>query len=92
MLAARCVTSHGPILEVFVARRPGWEANDTQEEATGPALQGPDMTGGHVGESITQHGEEVMNRRARSRVVSTGHRKVSPSGLLADPQPATSQA
>jgi hypothetical protein len=36
------------------------EASDTQEAATGAARQGPDMTGGHVGDSITQHGEDVV--------------------------------
>lgn len=43
-----------------------WEANDTQEEATGPALQGPDMTGGHVGESMTRHGEDVVKQEGNS--------------------------
>jgi hypothetical protein len=44
---------------VIEANKKAWEANDTQEAATGAARQGPDMTGGHVGESITQRGEYV---------------------------------
>jgi hypothetical protein len=45
---------------VLEASQKEWEANDTQEAATGAAIQGPDMTGGHVGESITQRGEDVV--------------------------------
>ncbi len=45
---------------VTEASQKEWEANDTQEAATGAAIQGPDMTGGHVGESITQRGEDVV--------------------------------
>ncbi len=48
------------------ANKKAWEANDTQEEATGPALQGPDMTGGNVGESITRHGEDVVKQEGKS--------------------------
>jgi hypothetical protein len=47
------------------ANKKAWEANDIQEEATGPALQGPDMTGGHLGESITQHGEDVVKQEGK---------------------------
>ena len=45
---------------VLEASQKEWEANDTQEAATGAAIQGPDMTGGHVGESITQRAEDVV--------------------------------
>src|SRR2546421_4822469 len=45
---------------VIEANKKAWEASDTQEAATGAARQGPDMTGGHVGDSITQHGEDVV--------------------------------
>jgi hypothetical protein len=42
------------------ANKKAWEARDTQEEATGPAQQGPDLTGGNVGESTTRRGEDVV--------------------------------
>ena len=51
--------------QVIEANKKAWEANDTQEEATGPALQGPDMTGGHVGESTTRHGEDVVKQEGK---------------------------
>ena len=35
------------------------EARDTQPEATGEARQGPDLTGGKVGESTTRRGEDI---------------------------------
>ena len=44
---------------VIEANQKAWETNDTQEAASGAARQGPDMTGGHVGESVTQRGEDV---------------------------------
>lgn len=36
-----------------------FEGNETQDEATGAAVQGPDLTGGNVGESTTRRGEDV---------------------------------
>lgn len=45
---------------VVEANQKAWEANETQEAATGEALQGPDITGGHVGESMTRRGEDVV--------------------------------
>jgi hypothetical protein len=50
---------------VVEANKKAWEANDTQEEARGDGRQGPDMTGGHVGESITQRGEDVVKREGK---------------------------
>jgi hypothetical protein len=50
---------------VIEANQKAWEANDTQEAATGAARQGPDMTGGHVGESITQRGEDVVKEEGK---------------------------
>jgi hypothetical protein len=44
---------------VVEANKKAWEGNDTQDEATGEARQGPDLTGGHVGESTTRRGEDV---------------------------------
>jgi hypothetical protein len=41
------------------------DANDTQDAATGAAIQGPDMTGGHVGESITTRGEDVVKEEGK---------------------------
>ncbi|HEY1917184.1 MAG TPA: hypothetical protein VGH27_16580 [Streptosporangiaceae bacterium] len=41
------------------ANQKAFEGNDTQDEATGEAIQGPDLTGGHVGESTTRRGEDV---------------------------------
>jgi hypothetical protein len=41
------------------ANQKAFEGNDTQDEATGEAIQGPDLTGGHVGESSTRRGEDV---------------------------------
>jgi hypothetical protein len=48
---------------VVEANKKAFEAQDTQDEATGEgeAAQGPDLTGGHVGESITRRGEDVVN-------------------------------
>ena len=37
------------------------EARDTQDEATGEARQGPDLTGGKVGESSTRRGEDIAD-------------------------------
>lgn len=45
---------------VTEANKKAWEGRDTQEEATGPAQQGPDLTGGNVGESTTRRGEDVV--------------------------------
>lgn len=39
--------------------------NDTQDEATGAAVQGPDLTGGHVGESTSRRGEDVVKEEGR---------------------------
>lgn len=39
-----------------------FEANDTQDESTGAAVQGPDLTGGNVGESNTTRGEDIQER------------------------------
>jgi hypothetical protein len=47
---------------VVQANQKAWEANDTQEAATGEGRQGPDLTGGHVGESITRRGEDVVKQ------------------------------
>ena len=44
---------------VVEANKKAFEGNDTQDEATGAAIQGPDLTGGHVGESIGRRGEDV---------------------------------
>ncbi|MBO0821518.1 MAG: hypothetical protein J2P26_11795 [Nocardiopsaceae bacterium] len=44
---------------VTEANKKAWEARDTQEEATGAAEQGPDLTGGKVGESTTRRGEDI---------------------------------
>jgi hypothetical protein len=41
------------------ANKKAWEANDTQDEATGAARQGPDLTGGNVGESSTRRAEDI---------------------------------
>jgi hypothetical protein len=45
---------------VVAGNKKAFEGNDTQDEATGAAIQGPDLTGGHVGESITRRGEDVI--------------------------------
>jgi hypothetical protein len=50
---------------VIEANKKAWEANDTQEAARGAARQGPDMTGGHVGESITRRGEDVVKEEGK---------------------------
>jgi hypothetical protein len=50
---------------VIQANQKAWEANDTQPEATGPAQQGPDLTGGHVGESTTRRGEDVVKQEGK---------------------------
>ena len=47
------------------ANKKAFEAHDTQDEATGPAAQGPDLTGGHVGESITRRGEDVVKEEGK---------------------------
>jgi hypothetical protein len=39
--------------------------NDTQDEATGAAAQGPDLTGGHVGQSATSRGEDALEREGK---------------------------
>jgi hypothetical protein len=44
---------------VIAGNKKAFEGNDTQDEATGAAIQGPDLTGGHVGESTTRRGEDV---------------------------------
>jgi|HubBroStandDraft_1064217.scaffolds.fasta_scaffold420427_1 hypothetical protein len=50
----------GEAKEAAIAgNKKAFEGNDTQDEATGAALQGPDLTGGHVGESTTRRGEDV---------------------------------
>lgn len=47
------------------ANRKAWEARDTQGEATGAAQQGPDLTGGNVGESTTRRGEDVAEKQGK---------------------------
>jgi len=42
-----------------------FEGRDTQDEATGAAVQGPDLTGGHVGESTTRRGEDVADEEGK---------------------------
>ena len=44
----------------IAGNKKAFEGNDTQDEATGAAIQGPDLTGGHVGESTTRRGEDVI--------------------------------
>jgi len=44
---------------VIAGHKKAWEANDTQDEATGEAIQGPDLSGGNVGQSSTRRGEDV---------------------------------
>jgi hypothetical protein len=43
----------------IAGNKKAFEGNDTQDEATGEAIQGPDLTGGHVGESTTRRGEDA---------------------------------
>ncbi len=50
---------------VVEANEKAWEARDTQDASTGPAKQGPDMTGGHVGESTTRRGEDVVTQEGK---------------------------
>jgi hypothetical protein len=42
-----------------------FEGNDTQQEATGAAVQGPDLTGGNVGQSTTRRGEDVADEEGK---------------------------
>jgi hypothetical protein len=39
--------------------------NGTQDEATGAAVQGSDLTGGHVGQSATSGGEDALEREGK---------------------------
>ena len=64
---------------VIEANKKAWEANDTQEAAPGAARQGPDMTGGHVGESITQHGEDVVKDEGKKTAPTRPHPHTPPS-------------
>jgi hypothetical protein len=50
---------------VIAGNKKAFEGNDTQDEATGAALQGPDLTGGHVGESTTRRGENVVKEEGK---------------------------
>lgn len=50
---------------VVEADRKAFEGNDTQDEATGAAVQGPDLTGGHVGESTSRRGEDVVKEEGK---------------------------
>lgn len=45
---------------VVEANQKAFEGNDTQDEATGAAVQGPDLTSGHVGESTSRRGEDIV--------------------------------
>lgn len=47
---------------VTEANKKAWEGRDTQPEATGEARQGPDLTGGKVGESTTRRGEDIADQ------------------------------
>jgi hypothetical protein len=42
-----------------------FEGNDTQDEAVGAAIRGPDLTGGHVGERTTRHGEDISGEEGK---------------------------
>jgi hypothetical protein len=44
----------------IAGNKKAFEGHDTQDEATGEAIQGPDLTGGHVGESTTRRGEDAI--------------------------------
>jgi hypothetical protein len=48
--------------QVIAGHKKAFEGNDTQPEATGAAVQGPDLTGGHVGQSSTTRGEDMQER------------------------------
>lgn len=50
---------------VVEANKKAFEGNDTQDEATGAAVQGPDLTGGHVGESTARRGEDVVKEEGK---------------------------
>jgi hypothetical protein len=45
---------------VIDGNKKAFEGNDTQPEATGAAIQGPDLTSGHVGESTGRRGEDAV--------------------------------
>ncbi|HEY1920658.1 MAG TPA: hypothetical protein VGH27_34235 [Streptosporangiaceae bacterium] len=48
--------------QVIAGNQKAFEGNDTQEAATGEAIQGPDLTGGNVGQSSTTRGEDMQER------------------------------
>jgi hypothetical protein len=63
----------GEAKEAAIAgHKKAFEGNDTQDEATGEAIQGPDLTGGHVGESTTRRGEDVSGQEGKEPGRSDG--------------------
>ncbi len=51
--------------QAIAGHKKAFEGNDTQDEATGAAVQGPDLTGGRVGESTTSRGEDVIEQEGK---------------------------
>ncbi len=49
-----------------------FEGNDTQDEATGAAIQGADLTGGNVGQSSTRRAEDIADEEGKEPGRSDG--------------------
>ncbi len=57
---------------VIEGHKKAFEGNDTQDEATGAARQGPDLTGGNVGQSTTRRGEDIAEQEGKEPGRSDG--------------------
>jgi len=56
----------------IAGNKKAFEGNDTQDEATGAAIQGPDLTGGHVGEGTGRRGEDAIKESGKEPGRSSG--------------------
>ena len=58
--------------QAIAGHKRAFEGNGIQDEPAGAAAQGPDLTGGHVGQSATSRGEDALEREGKEPGRSSG--------------------
>jgi hypothetical protein len=58
--------------QAIAGHKRAFKGSGTQDEATGVAAQGPDLTGGHVGQRATSRSEDALEREGKEPGRSSG--------------------